>query len=205
MSPNAERSITTMLDELAAESATGRAGTFAELVERAYADLHGLARACLVREGRAPDGRTLGATAVVHDAVVELMRQREQPKSSEHFFGLASFLMVRMIRANLRDAKAAKRGGGRRGAGLGDAPEPAGPAHDPGDAGESATRVARALDRFRDEHPIQAEAFTLGSVCGLPVARVCELMRISESTYHRHARFARAWLGAELKGVNDGR
>lgn len=204
MMPRAhQRSITSILNTFAAEEGFAEAPSFALLVQHAYDDLHGLASACLARTQSHASGRTLTATVLVHDALMEFARQRDKPDKSVDFFALASFFMTRLIRLHARHHRAQKRGGGNRPMNLADTPEPVVmPSRQHGGI-DDVDHLARVLERFRTEHPVPAEVFTLSSICEIPQARVCEMLKFSESTYYRHSRFARAWLSAHLEEHDD--
>ena len=75
-----------------------------------YSDLRHLASAYLRREG---PGHTLQSTALVHEAFLRLVDQRDTHwKSRAHFFGIAARMIRRILVDHARQQKAEKRGGG---------------------------------------------------------------------------------------------
>ena len=79
------------------------------LVDAVYEELRRLAHNYLRRER---SGHTLQTTALVHDAYLELVDQRQvQWQNRAHFFGLAAHLMRRILVEHARRRGADKRGG----------------------------------------------------------------------------------------------
>ena len=73
------------------------------------ADVRRLARAKMA--GERP-GHTLQATALVHEAYLRLVDQRQVDwKNRSQFFGVAAHLMRRILLMHAREHRAAKRGG----------------------------------------------------------------------------------------------
>ena len=137
----------------------------AELLETVYATLRKLAGAQL-RGERA--GHTLEPTALVHEAYLRLLGQRELPwRDRAHFFGLA----------------AAGSAGGADASGVGDV---------------GLLDLDRALDRFAAEFPRPARVVEMRYFAGLELPEVAAALDISLRTAERDWRFARAWLREAL-------
>src|SRR5712691_10164685 len=83
-----------------------------ELAPLIYNELRRLAAACMRRER---PGHTLSATALVHEAYLRLMGQRNvQWSDRAHFFAVAATLMRRVLLDFARKRHAAKRGAAPR-------------------------------------------------------------------------------------------
>lgn len=80
-----------------------------KLVPLVYQELHRLARSYMRRE-RA--GNTLQTSALVHEAYLKLVDQRDvRWQNRAHFFGVAARLMWRILVDHARRRASAKRGG----------------------------------------------------------------------------------------------
>ena len=88
----------------------GNRAAQSELMDIVYGELKGLAKAYLRRERV---GHSFAATALVHEAYLKLVDQRQvQWRSRHHFFGIAAQAMRRILVDRARAGLAAKRGGG---------------------------------------------------------------------------------------------
>jgi RNA polymerase sigma factor (TIGR02999 family) len=98
--------ITALLDDWS----RGNHRALDQLLPLVYAELRGIARRQLRRE-RA--GHTLQPTALVHEAYLRLVDQRQVDwRSRAHFFGVAAQVMRRILVDNARRHNAIKRGDG---------------------------------------------------------------------------------------------
>src|SRR5215207_1876688 len=80
------------------------------LVPIVYGELRAIAARYLRAEG---PGHTLQPTALVHEAYVRLVDQRDvEWQNRAHFFGVAAQLMRRLLVDHARGRNRAKRGGG---------------------------------------------------------------------------------------------
>ncbi len=182
--------LTAVLDDVSG----GRAGAFAELIELVYSDLHGLARKRLGERG-APD--SIQATELVNETVRLLLEQRRGWENRDHFFAIATRLMLRVIVDRQRRRMAAKRGGGAKPVPL-DAGELAEIAAETNFTDEDTARLVKALASLHEEHPRSAEVVTLHIVGEFPLPRVAELLGVSLATVERDWRSAKERL---LKAV----
>lgn len=185
--------VTRILDALR----DGETGAADRLLEILYDELRRLAAAQMRRE--AP-GRTLQATALVHEAWMRLAAG-EGPsfENRAHFFGAAAEAMRRILVENARRRLRAKRGGGRARVPL-SAVEPVA-ASAPFDLLD----LDAALDRFAAEEPEKAELVKLRHFAGLGQEEAAGILGISRGTADRWWAFARAWLFDALKdGTRDG-
>jgi RNA polymerase sigma factor (TIGR02999 family) len=194
-SPNDRSPLTLALDEL---SGGGR-GAFARLIELVYSDLRGLA----VRRLRdAPGAHDLQPTELVSETVLRLLEQRNAYADRDHFFAIATRLMLRVIIDRQRERLAAKRGGGRAPLSIDHAAEGEAPLAErltaelstlepAGRADRETVRLGKALAEFHEEHPRAAEVVTLHVVGEMPLPRVAEVLGVSLATVERDWRRAK--------------
>jgi RNA polymerase sigma-70 factor (ECF subfamily) len=167
----------------------GNPDALEQLMPAVYGELKRIARAHLARDR----GRTLQATALVHEAYVKLVDQHSVSwQNRAHFFAIAARLMRRIVLKGARRRHAAKRGGGAIDVEIDGIEIPAG--ERPADLialDEALTRLA-ALD------PRQAEIVELRFFGGLSIEEVAEFLGLSAGTVKREWRSARAWLHKEI-------
>jgi RNA polymerase sigma factor (TIGR02999 family) len=194
--------------QLLCEWADGDKRALGELMPLVYAELRRLAQRHLRRER---SNHTLQRTALVHEAFLRLVNQKEvRWQSRAQFLGLASQLMRRILVDHARNRLAAKRGGGAAVVSLdqtGAALEPAGA--DSGDGPTAAVDVASdpevdlaaidaVLARLEALDPKQGRIVELRFFGGLTIEETAEVIGISEATVKREWVLARAWLRREL-------
>ena len=98
--------ITALLDDWS----RGNQRALDQLLPLVYEELRGIARRQLRRER---EGHTLQPTALVHEAYLRLVDQRQVDwRSRAHFFGVAAQVMRRILVDDARRHNAAKRGDG---------------------------------------------------------------------------------------------
>jgi RNA polymerase sigma-70 factor (ECF subfamily) len=173
-----------------------RTGTPAEqerLIDAVQGELRRIAAAYLRRE-RA--GHTLQPTALVNEAYLRLVNQRNIPwEGRAHFFGIAARLMRQILVDRARKRRAGKRGllarADRSVSKLAD-PAP-GPDLDVLALHDALTALA-ALD------PRQAEIVELRYFGGLTEEEVARAKQISPATVRREVAAAKFWLGRHMKG-----
>src|SRR6476646_5130875 len=103
----ADRSLNEITQLLAASSA-GNKDAMDSLMPLVYDELRRLAQAHLKNER---PGHTLQSTALVHEAYLRLVDQKQvRWQNRAHFFGLASQMIRRILVDHARGHKAAKRG-----------------------------------------------------------------------------------------------
>src|SRR5918999_1232650 len=160
------------------------------LLPLVYRELHTLASRYLRRER---SDHTLQATALVHEAYLKLIDQREVKwQNRAHFFGIAAQAMRRILVDHARAHAASKRGGAMRKVPLEDVAVVGGAVDvDILALDEALTRLA-ALDAQ------QSRIVELRYFGGLTMEETAEVMHISPATIGREWRMAKAWLFAEL-------
>lgn len=169
----------------------GDEGADALLLERVYKTLRHIAIAQL-RGERA--GHTLQPTALVNEAYLRLVGQREVDwRDRTHFFGLASVTMRRILVDHARRRRAKKRDVELE-------PEPVTIATEQGEAVDLLD-LDRALDRFAERFPRQAKVVELRYFAGIDLEDVGLALGVTPRTVKRDWAFARAWLRDALGGV----
>lgn len=161
-----------------------------ELLPLVYDELRALARAHMARE--AP-GRTLQATALVHEAYLRL-DDGGAWNGRGHFFGAAAQAMRRILVEQARRRGRIKRGGGQARVDL----ELAEPAIE--SPHEDVLAVDEAVQRLEALDPRKAALVELRWFAGLNNAECAEALGVSVGTVEREWRFIRPWLQEELSG-----
>ena len=139
-----------------------------------------------------PD-HTLQATALVHEAYLRLIDQREVNwQNRAHFFGIAAQLMRRILVDYARGLKAGKRLGARHKISLEDALVIS------KDRSADLLALDEALSRLAAKDPRQSRIVELRFFSGLSIEETAEVLGISVRTVKRDWNFARAWLYSEL-------
>lgn len=169
----------------------GRPEAWSDLLGLVYDELRALAARRMASE-RA--GHTLSATALVHEAFLRLVGDRQMDwHGRRHFFGAAAEAMRRVLVDHARKVRAARRGGEavRVSLTLLDLPQDGDP--------DLVLALDDALGVLQDEDPRAAEVARLRWFAGLSVAETALALEVSERTVMREWTFARARL-SELLG-----
>jgi RNA polymerase sigma factor (TIGR02999 family) len=155
-----------------------------------YNELRRLAQSYINRE-RA--NHTLQGTALVHEAYLRLIDQRQvEWRSRNHFFALAAELIRRILVDHARAKVAAKRGGRNVKLSFEDAMEPA--------VNEDLDLVALddALQLLARTDPQQSRIVELRYFAGLKIEETAEVLQISPATVKRDWTVAKAFLKREM-------
>lgn len=179
------------------------------LLPLVYDQLRGSAQLLLAAER--PD-HTLGATAVVHEAYLRLVGERELPWANRaHFYAAAAEAMRRVLMDHARSRGRVKRGGGRQPISLADPARFDAPLTDlrrAFDAAETNSEMILALDdgirRLEDVDPPAATVLRLRFFAGLTVPETAAALDVSPRQVNRLWATARAWLFRDLEMANDG-
>jgi RNA polymerase sigma factor (TIGR02999 family) len=175
--------------------AAGDRGDFNDLLEAVYDDLRGLAGHHLAMERR---DHTLQPTALVHEAYLRLIDQRNvQWQDRAHFFAIASQMIRRILVDHARSRKASKRGGGAQRLPLSELPELSA-----GGAGDMVDLVDLddALQRLARISPVQSDIVELRYFGGLTIEEIAKVTDKGKRTIDREWQGAKAWLFRELHG-----
>lgn len=169
--------------------ADGRALSTDELTPLVYDDLRRLASSYFRRE---PAGITLQPTALVHEACLQLLGQRNQSwENRAHFMALAATAMRRVLVDAARDRGRLKRGGGRARVTLSEA------------GGEGPVTVSLidldgALERLAGVSERYVRIIELRYFAGLGLEETAQVLGVGRSTIVREWAQARAWLEEAL-------
>lgn len=139
--------------------------------------------------GRERPDHTLQPTALVNEAYLRLVDQREQNwENRSHFLAIASTVMRRILLEHSRARMAEKRGGNVQRVTFFDVPS----AMD--DAPEALIALDESLIAFARIDPENARIVELRWFAGLDVAETAAVLGVSTRTVERGWRAAQAWL-----------
>jgi RNA polymerase sigma factor (TIGR02999 family) len=158
-----------------------------------YRELRALAEGLLARERT---GHTLQPTALVHEAYLRLVGEREvRVHDKTHFFAVAAQAMRHVLVDHARRRGSRKRGGGAARVSVHTAVLAA---LESSAAGIDVLALHEALDRLAKVDSMAARVVELRFFGGLSGGEAATMLKISTSTAERAWRFARAWLRDEL-------
>lgn len=173
------------------EMQNGRADASELLIPLVYAELYDLA-SHFMRSERAQ--HTLQPTALVHDAYLRLVDQRNSTwQGRAHFYGVAAQAMRRILVDHARRKRATKREGGQRVTLADDV--------------SVETAAERSIDLIALDDALEklaaidgryAKVVELRFFAGLEVEEVAEALQVSPATVKRDWTFAKAFLQREL-------
>jgi RNA polymerase sigma factor (TIGR02999 family) len=157
-----------------------------ELLPLVYEELRRVALARITQER---PGQTLQATALVHEAWLELAGNKDSGwENRAHFFGAAAHAMRRILMLKARRKSRLKHGGGQTRV---DVENVDIPANDPDD---KILLINEALERLEQEDPEQARVVVLKFFGGLTNEQVAVNLGISPRSVDRQWACAKAWL-----------
>lgn len=171
---------------LLAAAAEGRPQAARDLLPLVYRSLRDLAERQMRHERGA---HTLQATALVHEAYLRLVGDRDVGWDSRaHFYAAAAEAMRRILIEHARRIGAKKRGGDRK-------REIANVADLSSDeAVGDALDIDAAIEALQQQDPRAASVAQLRFYTGLSVDETAAALNIAPSTVDREWRYARAWL-----------
>ena len=162
-----------------------------KLIPLVYDELHKLASRYLRRERR---DHTLQTTAVVHEAYLKLVNQRDANFENRlHFFAVAAQIMRRILVDYARRHHASKRGGDLYKLSLDEALVTS------EEKGADLLALDEALDRLAAIDPRQSRVVELRVFAGLTLEETAQALNISPSTVRREWSMAKAWLHRQIK------
>jgi RNA polymerase sigma factor (TIGR02999 family) len=157
-----------------------------------YDELRRLARSFLRKERR---GHLLQTTALVHEAYLRLIDQRQVHwQNRAHFFAISAQLMRRILVDHARRRAAAKRGGDPDPVTLTDFPEL------PLQRGIDVLALDHALSKLAALDPRQSRIVELKCFGGLSSDETAEALELSPRTVRREWTIAKAWLYRQIYG-----
>lgn len=157
-----------------------------ELLPLVYEELRRLAAARMAQQ---PEGQTLQATALVHEAWLRLTDgPSRQYASRRHFFSAAAQAMRHLLIERARRKLRERHGGELQRVDV-DEVEIAAPADD-----ERLLQINSALEELSLLAPEKAEVVKLRFFAGLDEKEIGELLNLSPRTVERYWSYAKAWL-----------
>jgi len=179
-----------VITQLLVKWSDGNQSALDELYPLVYDELHRLARRYMSRERK---GHTLQTTALINEAYVRLVDQKNVHWANRsHFFAISAQIMRRILIDHARRHAYAKRGGGAQQVSL---EEVAAVTPDPG--GEL-VRLDEALKSLAEMDPRRSQVVELRYFGGLNNEEIAGVLKISENTVTRDWNMARAWLYQQL-------
>ncbi len=170
----------------------GDKGALDQMLPVVYAELHRLAAHYLSLEST---GHTLQPTALVHEAYLRLVDQRQADwRNRAQFLGLAAGMMRRILVNHARDRAALKRGGAPERVSLSLVETPS------GRPDVELIALEDALERLAALDPRKARVVELKFFGGLTVEEIAEVLEVSGATVEREWSFSRAWLYDAIEG-----
>ena len=181
------------ITQLLAQWREGNQSALDDLYPLVYDELHRLARRYMSRERK---GHTLQTTALINEAYVRLVDQKNVPWANRsHFFAISAQIMRRILIDHARRHQYAKRGGGARQVSLDEAATVVMP-----DQSGELLRLDEALKSLAEMDPRRSQVVELRYFGGLNNEEIAGVLRISENTVTRDWNMARAWLYQQLTG-----
>ncbi|MBV8571509.1 MAG: sigma-70 family RNA polymerase sigma factor [Acidobacteriaceae bacterium] len=178
------------LTELLVDWSNGDTEALAKLTPLVYRDLHRVAERYLRCE---PLNHTLQSTALVHEAYLRLVDQRNvRWQNRAHFFGISAQLIRRILVDYARARKAVKRGGSAVKLQFQESAESS------NEQNLDLVTLDDCLNELSKLDSKQARVVELRYFAGLTVEETAEVMRISPTTVKREWRLAKAWLHREI-------
>jgi len=175
-------------------AASGERHDLDALMAALYADLRRLAVSHL---GRERGNHTLQPTALVHEAYVKLVDQRNTAWADRlHFFAVAARIIRRILIDHARAKNAERRGGDRTLISITTHDVPA-PERD-----IDLIALDEALEELAELDPQQAKIVELRYFSGCTVEEVAQILNIGKRTVDRDWQAARAWLFVRLEGAD---
>jgi RNA polymerase sigma factor (TIGR02999 family) len=176
--------------QLLLDWSSGDKAALDKLMPLVYEELRRLAHHYM---GRERPGHTLQTTAIVNEAYLHLVNQRDvQWQNRAHFFGIASHMMRRILAGYARSRQYAKRGGGKHQVSLEEAMV------------VSEERVAdmvaldEALNALAQIDERKSQIVEMRFFGGLSIDETAEVLGVSPGTVMRDWTLAKAWLRREI-------
>ena len=169
---------------------SGNQQALEKLVPLIYDELRRMAHNCLYRER---PSHTLQTTALVHEAYLKLIDQRDARwQNRAYFFAIAAQAMRRILVDSARRHTALKRGGSAENLSLDEAasislePDPI------------LLPLDEALNELAEIDPQQSRIVELRFFGGLSIDETAEVLAVSPGTVMRDWTLAKAWLRREM-------
>ena len=178
------------ITQLLAEWSDGNQAALDELYPLVYNELHRLARRYMSRERK---GHTLQTTALINEAYVRLVDQKNVHWANRsHFFAISAQIMRRILIDHARRHAYAKRGGGAQQVSLDDVAMVA------RDLSSDLVQLDEALKTLAKMDARRCHVVELRYFGGLSNEEIAGVLQISAVTVIREWNKAKAWLYREL-------
>jgi len=165
-----------------------------KLLPLVYDELRRVARRYMRKER---EGQSLQATALVHEAYLRLVKDKQKPwQDRTHFLAIAAISMRQILVERARARAARKRGGSRIRVTLGD--------EIAANQAESTDVLAldEALTKLAEVDPELVRLVELRYFGGLSIDETAVVAGVSAATVKRNWNIAKAWLKRELTEHN---
>lgn len=178
--------------EILEAMSSGDASAPEKLLPVVYDELRRLAHGYMQNER---SGHTLQATALVHEAYIQLVDWKNVSwQNRAHFFAAAAQMMRKILVDHARERNALKRGGGVRTIALDEA------VSFPNRSEIDLVSLDDAVTELEGFDPQQAKIVELRFFGGLTIEETAHALNISDSTVKRDWQIAKAWLFNRLTG-----
>jgi len=178
------------ITQLLAKWRDGNQSALDELYPLVYDELHRLARRYMSRERK---GHTLQTTALINEAYVRLVDQKNVHWANRsHFFAISAQIMRRILIDHARRHLYAKRGGGAQQVSLEEV------AAITPNVSRELVRLDEALKSLAEMDPRRSQVVELRYFGGLNNEEIAGVLNISANTVTRDWNMARAWLYQQL-------
>jgi RNA polymerase sigma factor (TIGR02999 family) len=185
-----EKAATSELTELLVDWGNGDETALDKLMPIVDRELHRIAHFHMNKEN---PGHTLQTSALVNEAYLKLINQRDvQWQNRAHFFAISSKLMRRILLDHAKSQQRAKRGGGAQQVSLSEVFI--------GSDKPSAELVALddALNKLAEFDLQKSNIVEMRYFGGLTMEEIAEVLGISAASVRRHWSMAKAWLRREV-------
>lgn len=173
------------------ECSSGKAAAWDDLLPLVYDELHRQAARYMRRER---PGHTLQTTALIHEAYLKLVDQRNVNwESRTHFFAIAAQAMRRILVDHAKTAHRKKRGGNDIKLQLDEAMPIAAK-----ERSVDLIALDEALNKLAKRDPQQARIVEFRYFSGLTLEETAEALHISRATVASDWSMAKVWLYREL-------
>ncbi|PWT87828.1 MAG: RNA polymerase subunit sigma-70 [Blastocatellia bacterium] len=187
--PRTQHEITGLLEEWSG----GNQAALDKLYPLVYEELRRLARSYMKREAK---GHTLQTTALINEAYVRMVEQKNVHwQNRSHFFAISAQIMRRILVDHARRYLHLKRGGGAKKVSLDEAMIVA------SEKSEEVLMLDEALENLARLDPRRCQVVELRYFAGLDNKEIAAVLKISENTVMRDWNLARAWLYQQLAGA----
>lgn len=164
---------------------------YEQVVTALYGELHQMAVSYMRREN---SGRTIQATALVHEAYERLVGIEIDWQDRAHFLSLMGQIMRRLLVDHARARHRQKRGHGAANLNLDDVVAVAAPDN------SDIVELHEALCQLGDRDPRKERALELFYFSGLKHEEIAEVLDVSLATVDRDLRMGRAWIRKTMFG-----